>query len=124
MTTAVLKENPTEPCAGLNLHHASVPPPRAAALRLPHTPGWRIFPTMSPVVFSEGRFRFLFFSNEEKRMHVHVLSPDGEAKFWLEPIVSLAKSTGLLSKDLSRLQRIIEERQDEIKRRWKKHLAG
>jgi hypothetical protein len=25
-------------------------------------------------------------------MHVHVLSPDGEAKFWLEPVVELALS--------------------------------
>ena len=28
-------------------------------------------------------------------MHVHVGSPDGEAKFWLEPRLSLATHTGL-----------------------------
>jgi hypothetical protein len=78
---------------------------------------------MSPLLFSEGPYRFLFFSNEERRMHVHILSPDGEAKFWLEPIVSLAKSSGYSTKELNKLQRIIEGRQNEIKRSWKKHFS-
>jgi uncharacterized protein YfaP (DUF2135 family) len=59
---------------------------------------------MSPVVFTEGPFRFLFFSNEETRIHVHILSPDGEAKFWIDPIVSLAKSTGYSAKELTRIE--------------------
>ncbi len=28
-------------------------------------------------------------------MHVHVISPDGEAKFWLEPEIELAVNQGL-----------------------------
>ena len=40
---------------------------------------------MSPTVFRYRSYRFYFFSREELRMHVHVFSPDGEAKFWLEP---------------------------------------
>ena len=28
-------------------------------------------------------------------MHVHLSSPDGEAKFWTEPILALASHTGL-----------------------------
>jgi hypothetical protein len=78
---------------------------------------------MSPVVFSQGPFRFLFFSNEETRMHVHVLSSDGEAKFWIEPIVSLAHSKGLSEKELNTVQKIIQVRRNEIKRNWKKHFA-
>jgi hypothetical protein len=35
------------------------------------------------------------FSREEKRMHVPVTCADGEAKFWLEPEVELARSYGL-----------------------------
>lgn len=31
--------------------------------------------------------RFFFFSLEESRMYVHVRSPAGEAKYWLEPDV-------------------------------------
>jgi Domain of unknown function (DUF4160) len=48
--------------------------------------------TMSPTVFRESGYRFFFFSREEERMHVHILSGNGEAKFWLEPEIKLAKN--------------------------------
>jgi hypothetical protein len=38
---------------------------------------------VSPAVFREGPFRFFFFSREELRLHIHVQSADGEAKFWI-----------------------------------------
>ena len=57
-------------------------------------------------------------------MHVHVFSPDGEAKFWIEPIVSLDRSEGLSPRVLRELQGIVERRQDEIARAWKKHFKG
>jgi hypothetical protein len=79
---------------------------------------------MSPIVFEEGPFRFLFFSNEETRIHIHTLSSDGEAKFWIEPIVSLAKSTGFSAKELTKIQKLVEEHKDEIKRSWKKHFKS
>jgi len=47
---------------------------------------------MSPTIFKENGFRFFFFSREESRMHVHVISGDGEAKFWLEPEIELTKT--------------------------------
>jgi hypothetical protein len=47
---------------------------------------------MSPTVFREKGYRFFFFSREETRMHVHVVSGDGEAKFWLKPELQLAKA--------------------------------
>ncbi len=47
---------------------------------------------MSPTVFKEAGFRFFFFSREEPRMHVHIVSEDGEAKFWLEPEIELARN--------------------------------
>jgi len=55
-------------------------------------------------------------------MHVHVFSPDGEAKFWLEPQIELAVSKGLRGVELTELQRIIEEHQDEIKQHWHRHF--
>ncbi len=55
-------------------------------------------------------------------MHVHVVSPDGEAKFWLEPIVALEQSYRLSNRELRELQKIIERRKDEIARDWKKHF--
>lgn len=50
---------------------------------------------MSPTVFREKGYRFFFFSREESRMHVHVVSGDGEAKFWLEPDLSWPKITDI-----------------------------
>ncbi len=40
-----------------------------------------------------GRLRFYFFSREEPRMHVHVESPTGETKFWLDPTIGLVENT-------------------------------
>ncbi len=55
-------------------------------------------------------------------MHVHVFSPDGEAKFWLEPQIELALNKGLKAVELTELRRIIEERQDEIRQHWHRHF--
>ncbi len=79
---------------------------------------------MSPTVFRSGAYRFFFFSREESRIHVHVTCPEGEAKFWLEPIVALATSHGLSKKQLSTIQKKIEENHDEIVRSWKAHFGS
>ena len=75
---------------------------------------------MSPTVFRVGSLRFYFFAREEGRLHVHVRGPTGEAKFWIEPEVSLARNDGLPRRELSRIERMIRERKDEIRTAWKK----
>jgi hypothetical protein len=55
-------------------------------------------------------------------MHVHVISPDGEAKFWLEPEIALAVNKGLGAVELNELQKIVEERQNEIREHWRRHF--
>ncbi len=42
-------------------------------------------------------------------MHVHVHGSNGEAKFWLEPIVELADNYGLRSGELRTIRDLIEE---------------
>lgn len=79
---------------------------------------------MSPTVFREGPFRFFFFSREETRVHVHVQSPDGEAKFWLEPDVELAQNYGLSSPDLRRVEQSVREHEQEIHDAWNDHFAS
>lgn len=79
---------------------------------------------MSPTVFRVGNYRFYFFSREEERIHIHVVSADGEAKFWIEPIVALVTYTGFSRKQLGRLQQIIEDRKNEIVKAWKKHFKA
>ena len=56
-------------------------------------------------------------------MHVHVSSPDGEAKYWLEPILALASHTGLSARELKRMQQVVEEHHAEIVRAWRQHFG-
>jgi hypothetical protein len=78
---------------------------------------------MSPSVFREKGYRFYFLSNEEDRIHIHVTCESGEAKFWLEPIVSLATYHKLSSKRLGEIQGIVEEHKNEIIQAWKNHFS-
>ena len=77
---------------------------------------------MSPTVFREGPFRFFFFSREEERLHVHVQSAEGEAKFWLDPAVELARNYGLDARDLRKIKAVIERREQEIRDAWNEHF--
>lgn len=77
---------------------------------------------MSPTVFREEGYRFFFFSREEPRMHVHIYCGDGEAKFWLEPQIELARNYNLSRQQLKNIEKIIEERQYEIRNAWTKYF--
>jgi hypothetical protein len=79
---------------------------------------------MSPTIFREGGFRFFFFSREETRMHIHVSSGNGEAKFWMEPVIDLARNYGLNSTDLNAARELVEEHEDEIRKAWNRHFGG
>lgn len=79
---------------------------------------------MSPTVFREDGYRFFFFSREETRMHVHVYCGDGEAKFWLEPQIELARNYGLSRQQLKIVEQIIEERQNEIRNAWQNYFKS
>ena len=79
---------------------------------------------MSPTLFREDGYRFFFFSREESRMHVHIYCGEGEAKFWLEPQIELARNYGLSRQQLKTIEKIIEERQNEIRNAWQKYFAN
>jgi hypothetical protein len=57
-------------------------------------------------------------------MHVHVISPDGEAKFWLEPDIELVVNQGLSATELNELAKIVKERQNEIREHWHRHFKS
>ena len=78
---------------------------------------------MSPTVFKESGYRFFFFSREEERMHVHIVSSEGEAKFWLEPEIELARNHGHSRKQLKTIESLIEVRHDELVSAWKQHFG-
>ena len=81
-------------------------------------------PAMSPTVFRERGYRFFFFSREEPRMHVHVMSGSGEAKYWLEPEIELAKNHQLSRKELREIEEIIEAHLNELQTAWNAHFGG
>jgi len=67
-------------------------------------------------------FRFFFFSREEERLHIHVESADGEAKFWLEPKIELARNHELSAQDLSRVLQLVIDHEQEIRDAWRRHF--
>lgn len=75
-----------------------------------------------PTVFIDGKYRYYFFSREEKRRHVHVSSADGEMKVWLEPEISIAKVVNLGSHEVSEILATISKRREEIDAEWTKHF--
>lgn len=79
---------------------------------------------MSPTIFRDGSFRFYFFSREEAKIHVHVQCPEGEAKFWLEPVVALAQNHGLSDQQVRAAQRLVEEHIGGIRSAWTKHFGS
>jgi hypothetical protein len=68
--------------------------------------------------------RFYFFSREEQRIHVHVQAPEGEAKFWIEPAIELARNYGLSDSQLGTALRLIQEHEREIRDAWQAHFQG
>jgi len=78
---------------------------------------------MSPTIFREKGYRFFFFSREEERMHVHIISGDGEAKFWLEPEIALTKNCYYNRKQLKEIKSLVEAHYDELINTWKQHFS-
>lgn len=57
-------------------------------------------------------------------MHVHVYHPDGEAKFWLLPALTLATSAGLSPQQINEAQRLVAVHIEEITRAWHTHFPN
>lgn len=57
-------------------------------------------------------------------MHIHVYSPSGEAKFWLEPEIELGISKGFNSRELIEIETQIKEKENEIRKKWNRHFGN
>ena len=78
---------------------------------------------MSPVFHRETSYIFKIFSNEEERMHIHVIRDNQEAKFWLEPKVELAENNGFRAYELGRIQKIVEKYATSFKEQYRQHIG-
>ena len=76
-----------------------------------------------PTVLRVKGYRLFFFSLEnDEPPHIHVEQAERFAKFWLDP-VSLAKSHGFRSGELSEIQNIIKENRDSLVEKWNEHFS-
>ena len=78
---------------------------------------------MSPVFRRENGYSFRIYSNEESRIHIHVLKSECEAKFWLEPQVELAENNGFAEHDINRIKKIVEKYGSEFKSKFIQHIG-
>jgi hypothetical protein len=75
---------------------------------------------LMPTVLRVQGLRFFFYMQEGTELaHIHVESGDGEAKFWLTPVV-LAFSRGYADHELRRIERVIAEHLEELLDGWKR----
>ena len=62
--------------------------------------------------------KFFFFSLEHLPIHIHIRNADGIAKFNLEPEIRLVEAKGIKPKDLVLAEALINERREEIIKKW------
>jgi hypothetical protein len=77
---------------------------------------------VSPTVLLVGPYRFFFNSREETRVHVHVATSDGTAKFWLDPIVALDSYNNVRTAQLATIEELVREREHEFRAAWHRHF--
>jgi len=71
-----------------------------------------------PKVFEKDGFKFSFYSNEHRPIHVHVRYGGGEAIFEIGDEVALRESHGLKLGELSKAQILAQAHRDIIIQRW------
>ena len=77
-----------------------------------------------PTVLRIGSFRFHFYSDEANEPpHVHVAAPDGECKFWLEPII-LARNKGVDPKTVRKIEKSVFEHFDLLREKYNEFHRG
>ena len=75
-----------------------------------------------PKIFEEDGYRFFFYSNEHRPIHVHVRYNGGEAVFDVEHDVELRESLGLKMQELARAQELALTHRQLIIDKWHEHL--
>lgn len=54
---------------------------------------------------------------------MHVISGDGEAKFWIEPDIELANNYGYSRQQLKEIEALVEGHRDELVSAWLQHFG-
>jgi len=71
-----------------------------------------------PTVLRIDACRFHFYSDEGKEpTHIHIATPDGECKFWLDP-VRLASNRGLSPVIVRKIEKMVFENLNFLKEKY------
>jgi hypothetical protein len=71
-----------------------------------------------PTVLRIGSYRFHFYSDEGKEPpHVHIDTPEGECKFWLEPI-RLARNKGVPANTVRQIEKMVFKHIELLKEKY------
>ena len=77
-----------------------------------------------PTVLISGSYRFFFYSgHRDEPPHIHVERDNDTVKFWLDP-VRFQRSRGFSRHELNRIQRLVEEHNEELLRSWDEYFNG
>jgi len=76
-----------------------------------------------PTVLSIGPYRFHFYSDEgTEPPHIHVATPGGECKFWLNP-VRLARNKGVAPHLVRAIEKLVFQHVDLLTEKYHEHLS-
>ncbi|MEZ7957150.1 MAG: DUF4160 domain-containing protein [Rubritalea sp.] len=75
-----------------------------------------------PTVFRKGGFRFFFYSNDHRPIHVHVRYQSGEAVFEIEDGIILRESHGIKMKELSKAEELADAHKELIIEKWHEYF--
>jgi hypothetical protein len=76
-----------------------------------------------PTVLRIGAYRFHFYSDEGKEPpHIHIETPEGECKFWLDPI-RLARNKGVPTYILRQIEKMVFEYNELLKDKYYEHFG-
>ena len=77
-----------------------------------------------PTVLRVASYRFHFYSDEEREPpHIHIATPDGECKFWLDP-VRLASNRGLSPIIIRKIERLVFEHLNYLKEQYHDNIRS
>ena len=80
---------------------------------------------MTPTFLRHGPYRVYIYSYDCRELrHVHVDREDKSAKFWLDPVVTLAVNYGYGRAELRRIERMLQEQVSLLRERWDEFCSG
>lgn len=77
-----------------------------------------------PTVLRIGPYRFFFYAGDANEPpHIHIERDNNKAKFWLEP-ARLQNSGGFSRTEINRVEKLVEESQEDLLRSWNEYFNG